>query len=135
MLLIILLIMEIHISFKILYINNNSTNNNDNSYPMITALTMKGKESIVSLSHKGSFEAFDLENKVFYIRDFYVAMSENSEFNRNTFIYLKYFNNTNYVLNAYPGKKLTNNRFILQRLYFDRANLTKIKPKEESIYV
>ena len=135
MLLIILLIMEIHISFKILYINNNSTNNNDNSYPMITPLIMKDKESIVSLSHKGSFEAFDLENNVFYIRDFYVAMSENSEFNRNTFIYLKYFNNTNYVLNAYPGKKLTNNRFILQRLYFDRANLTKIKPKEESIYV
>ena len=97
--------------------------------PKITPLITKGKESLISLSHRGSFEAFDFENNLFFIRNIFNVMNENSECNRNTFIHLEYFNYTNYILNAYQGKKSDNNRFILQRLFFDRTNITKINQK------
>ena len=50
-------------------------------------------------------------------------MNENSEINRNSFFYLKYYNYSNYILNTYISKR--NKRFVRQKLYFSKINITK----------
>ena len=62
---------------------------------------MKNKKSLVTLSQQGSFEAYDFDENEYFIREKTVAMTYNSEINRNTFIHLKYYNYSNYILNAY----------------------------------
>ena len=111
--------------FKIF--NDTSTSYECNYYPEITPLIMKNKESLVSLSHRGGFESFDFElNQLFTVRKTYV-FTDNSGIFKNTFIHLKFYNYSNYVLNSYIGKG--SNRFYLQKIFFDRSNITKIKPK------
>ena len=98
-----------------------------NKYPMIIPLVMKGKESIISLAHESCFEAFDLEDNNIFIKAKNTLMTENSIIAKNSFFYLKYYNYSNYLINAYINK--SKGRFYLIKLYFDRVNLTKIQPK------
>ena len=56
------------------------------------------------------------------------VMTDNSLVNKSVLIYLKYYNNTNYVFNTYVGKG--NNRLYIQKLYFKNINLTKFRGTE-----
>ena len=118
---------DIDKSYKIFNISVDE-NHGWNFYPMITPLIMKNKESLVSLSHQGDFETFDFKINLAFTIQKTKVINMNSEINRNTFIHLKNYNYTNYILNAFmsKGKK---NKFYIQKIFFDRTNITKIKPK------
>ena len=94
---------------------------------MITPLIINGDYILLSLSHEGSFESFEFTSYLSYSREKTSAMADNSFICKNTFIYLKYYNSINYVLNAFVGKG--RNRLYIQKLFFKHYNLTKYKPK------
>ena len=62
------------------------------------------------------FEAFDLNSNLWFPMLRTAVMADNSLVNKTVLIYLKYYNNTNYIFNSYVGKG--NNRLYIQKLYF-----------------
>lgn len=75
-----------------------------NKYPRITYLKTENKTFLISISHDGNFESFDYEEGFAYSRYTGVALTYTSSINKNTFISLKYYNNSNYIFNTYIGK-------------------------------
>ena len=75
-----------------------------NKYPRITYLKTENKTFLISISHDGNFESFDYEEGFAYSRYTSVALTYTSSINKNTFISLKYYNNSNYIFNTYIGK-------------------------------
>ena len=115
-------------SYLIYNISIDLTINGYNKYTMITPLIMNNNEGLLTLSHEGSFEAFDFNSNFWFYRFKTDVMTDNSLVTKNTFIYLKYYNNSNYAINSYIGKG--KNRLFIQKLYFKNVNLTKYRPKE-----
>ena len=97
-----------------------------NKYPMITPITIKNKKSLLTLSHVGFFETFDLSSLNCYSKEKNRLMRENSLIFKNTMTHLKNYNYTNTILNAYieKGRYLLN----IEKHYFKHVNLTKSNP-------
>ena len=89
---------------------------------------MNNNEGLLTLSHGGSFESFDLNSNLWSPMLRTTVMTDNSLVNKIAFIYLKYYNNKNYALNSYVGKG--RNRLFIQKFYFKNVNITKINAKE-----
>ena len=99
---------------------------NVNLYPMITPITIKNKKSLLTLSHLGHFETFDLSSLNWFSRDRNRLMRENSLIFKNTMVHLKNYNYSNIILNAYveKGRYLLN----IEKHIFKHINLTKSAP-------
>ena len=100
----------------------------DNIYPSITSLIIKNQEYLISISHDGNFESLDYKNGFASGQYTNSAMGFTSSVNKNTFIHLKYYNNSNYILNSYISKDGKSNYFFLIKIFFKNGNLTKNKP-------
>ena len=94
-----------------------------NEYPLVTELKIKAKEYLVSLSHKGQFEVFDYKKNGTYYMSFFKLLNQNSVISKNTFTSLKYYDYSNYVLNAYVDKH--DFCFLLQKFNYSHYNITK----------
>jgi hypothetical protein len=108
-----------YFDYKILSIDINS----HNKYALITLINIKNKEYIVSLSHEGQFELFDYDNGQFYYCSFFKVLTQNSIITKNTFTSLKYYNNSDYVLNVYVDKH--DFYFLIQKISYLKYNITK----------
>ena len=111
-------------SYRIVMTNLES----DNIYPSITSLTINNEEYLISFSHDGVFESLDYNKGHAYGRYSYTAIGYTSNVNKNTFIKLKYYNNSNYVLNSHIAKDGKSNFFFLIKINFRNGNLTKNRP-------
>ena len=112
--------------YKIFDVINYTYEYGHNYYPEITPLIINKKETLITLSHQGSYESFDFDLNKWFIRLKTQIMTENSEISRNSFLHLKYYNYSNYILNTYIAKG--KGRFYRQKLYFRRSNITKMVP-------
>ena len=100
----------------------------DNIYPSITSLIIKNQEYLLSMSHDGVFESLDYKKGTASGRYTNTAMRFTSSVNKNTFIHLKYYNNSNYVLNSFISKDRKSNYFFLIKIFFKNGNLTNNTP-------
>ena len=106
--------------YKIMQVNLSA----NNTYPLLTFLYINKYEYLISFSVQGQYEVFDFYNNNIYYLYSYQLSQYNSEVNKNTFVHLKYYNNSKYILNAYINRKLENQRFILQKLSYKKYNIT-----------
>ena len=105
--------------YKIISIENNSTN----KYPLYTFLYIDGIEYLISLSQDGPLELYDLKNdKIYDMYNLFITKS-NSVIRKNVFTSLKFYNNTNYILNGFVDKKKYN--IYIQKLYFQEYSIRK----------
>ena len=105
---------------------NDTREYGNNYYPQITPLIINNKEHLATFSHQGSFELFDFDLKKWFVLQKVKVIAENSEINRNSFIHLKYYNYSNYILNAFVQKG--NRRFVRQLLYYEKTNIAQKYP-------
>ena len=112
-------------SYKIFDSEVNTSIYGYNRYPMITPIKMKNNENLVSFSHEGCFEGFDLKEILWFPKVKNKLIIENSLIAKNTFIYLK--NYENYILKAYIAKG--KDRLYIYKIYFKNINFTKYTPK------
>ena len=99
-----------------------------NAYPLITSLIIDNEEYIVSLSHQGCFESLDYKNGFASGRNTNSALIFSTNVNKNTFTSLKYYNNSNIILNSYISKDINKNFFMLQKIFFGKSNINKTRP-------
>ena len=99
-----------------------------NAYPLITSLIIDNEEYIVSLSHQGCFESLDYKNGFASGRNTNSALIFSTNVNKNTFTSLKYYNNSNIILNSYISKDINKNYFMLQKIFFGKSNINKTRP-------
>ena len=97
-----------------------------NAYPLITSLIIDNEEYIVSLSHQGCFESLDYKNGFASGRNTNSALIFSTNVNKNTS--LKYYNNSNIILNSYISKDINKNYFMLQKIFFGKSNINKTRP-------
>ena len=100
----------------------------DNIYPSITSLIINNEEYLISISHDGVFESLDYKKGFAYGRYASAAIAYTSKVNKNSFIHLKYYNNSNYILNSHISKDRKSNFFFLIKIYFKHENLTRNRP-------
>ena len=100
----------------------------DNIYPTMTSLIINNKEYLISLSHDGNIESLDYKKGYAYGRYVFSAIAYISKVNKNTFVHLKYYNNSNYILNSHISKNGKSNFFFLIKINFKNGNLTKNAP-------
>ena len=89
-----------------------------NIYPMISFIKIKGKDYLASLSHDRILELYDINEELYYNIFLFYVINANSNIYKNTFIHLKYYNYTNYILNAYIDRKESNKTFRLQKIKY-----------------
>ena len=99
-----------------------------NAYPLITSLIIDNEEYIVSLSHQGCFESLDYKKGFASGRNTNSALIFSTNVNKNTFTSLKYYNNSNIILNSYISKDINKNFFMLQKIFFGKSNINKTRP-------
>ena len=102
---------------KIMSINSAT----ENKSPLLTILRINGKESVVTYSTIN--ERFEL---IDYINGnvsplIYNGMRGNSFILKNTFISLKYYNYTNYIISIYADKVIK--KFRINKLYYRTNNI------------
>ena len=100
----------------------------NNTYPLITSLIINNEENLLSISHDGNFESLNYKKGFASGRYTNSAILYSTIVNKNTFTHLKYYNNSNIILNSYISKDINSNYFILQKIFFGHSNLTKTKP-------
>jgi len=100
----------------------------DNIYPSITSLIINNEEFLISISHNGNFESLNYKNSSATGRYTNTAIGYTSNVNKNTFIHLKFYNNSNYILNSHISKDGKSNFFFLIKIFFKNGNLTKNRP-------
>ena len=97
-----------------------------NKYPLTTLLNQNNDEYFVTFSHEGGqFEIIDYNQENIYYCRIFKVMKYNSLIQKNIFTKLKFYNNSDYILNAYIDKHDSN--FIIQKLYYVDYNITKFK--------
>ena len=95
-----------------------------NEYPLTTLLNIKNNDYLVTFSHEGlQFELIDYNQGNVYSCSIFKVMQYNSLIHKNTFTRLKFYNNSDYVLNAYIEKHGSN--FLIQKLLYVKYNITK----------
>ena len=100
----------------------------NNVYPSITSLIIDNEEYLISISHDGNFESLNYKNGSATGRYTNSAMGFTSNVNKNTFIHLKFYNNSNYILNSFISKDGKSNYFFLIKILFKNGNLTRNRP-------
>ena len=100
-----------------------------NKYPMISFLLINNHEYIVSFSHESNFEIYDYENIAYSMATKFLFTSTYSIISKTSFTSLKYYNNSNYILNAFINKKTQDKYFILQKIYCPHFQLDKYAMK------
>ena len=98
------------------------SDNNYNIYPILALLIKNEKQYLVEITFDSMFELYDYYNNVVYSQGIFQIIGQNSRIYKNTFISLDYYDNTDYILNAYVEKK--NNYFLLQKLYFRQVDIS-----------
>jgi hypothetical protein len=111
-------------SYKIMMTNLEG----NNTYPSITSLIINNEENLLSISHDGNFESLNYKKGFASGRHTNSAILYSTIVNKNTFTHLKYYNNSNIILNSYISKDINSNYFILQKIFFGHSNLTKTRP-------
>ena len=70
-------------------------------YPMFSFILINNREYIISYSHESNFEIYDYENIEYSMIFKFDVTPANSIIYKTSFTSLKYYNNSNYILNAF----------------------------------
>ena len=96
-----------------------------NKYPLSSFLYINNYEYLVTFSHEGAqFEIIDYNQENIYYYSIFKVIKYNSFIQKNIFTRLKFYNNSDYIFNAYIDKH--NSNFLIQKLFFVDYN-TKFK--------
>ena len=87
-----------------------------NTYPMLAFIKIDDKEYLLSMSHSSMFELFEFSLNEVYSQGIFQIIKYNSYISKNIFMSLNYYNNSDYILNAYVDKH--DKLFLLQKLHF-----------------
>ena len=103
-----------------------------NIYPLMAILKINMTKYISTFSHKGLFELIDYNKEKVYYSSFEKITNKHSIIYKNTFISLKYYNYSNYILNTFIDK--FSSEFIIQKYYYKNPDITqfRIKIKEKN---
>ena len=102
-------------SYKIMMTNLQG----NNKYPSITYLKIKNEECILSLSYDGYFESLNYKKGTASARQYNSAITFSTNVNKNTFTHLKYYNNSNIVLNTFISKDINSNFLFYKQFFLD----------------
>ena len=106
--------------YKVMILDDNSIN----KYPLFTFLNINDIEYLISFSQDGPIELYDFtNNKINYVFNLNVVKT-NSVIRKNIFTNLKFYNNANYILNAFIDKK-KNYKLLVQKIYFEKVKISK----------
>ena len=97
----------------------NSLSSDLNTYPMLSFIKIDGTEYLLSMSHSSMFELFEFSLNEVYTQGLFQIIKYNSYIYKNIFMSLNYYNNSDYILNAYVDKH--DRLFLLQKLYFKQV--------------
>lgn len=112
---------DINSPYKILIHNNNQ---DSNIYPLLALLKKNNKQYLVEITFDSRFELYDYYNNVVYALGLFQVMRYNSRIYKNTFISLDYYDNNDYILNAFVERAGDNN-FVIQKLYYNQIDISK----------
>ena len=87
-----------------------------NAYPMLSFIKINDTEYLLSMSHSSMFELFEFSLNEVYSQGIFQIIRYNSYIYKNIFMSLNYYNNSDYILNAYVDKH--DRLFLLQKLHF-----------------
>ena len=99
----------------------NSSSYNHNKYPLISILKIRNNEYLASICDL-MFELYDYNKNKVYSQGIFQTITFNSNIMKNTFISLDFYDNSDYILNAYIDKKERN--FLLQKLYYMNPDIS-----------
>ena len=94
----------------------NSLSSDLNVYPMLSFIKINDTEYLLSMSHSAMFELFEFSLNEVYSQGIFQIIRYNSYIYKNIFMSLNYYNNNDYILNAYVDKH--DRLFLLQKLHF-----------------
>jgi hypothetical protein len=100
----------------------NSSSYNHNKYPLISILKIKNNEYLASITYDSMFELYDYNKNKIYSQGLFQSVKYNSNIMKNTFISLDFYDNSDYILNAYIDKKERN--VLIQKLYYMDADIS-----------
>ena len=97
----------------------NSLSFESNNYPALSFVKIEGSEYLLTMSQTSMFELFEFSLNEVYSQGIFQIIRYNSYILKNTFMSLNYYNNSDYILNAYVDKH--DRYFLLQKLHFKQV--------------